>query len=95
MEETMANPNKTETTSQNSEKSTKVKAVQEKKEQKIRWTLARCRKVANRFNSEAEWAKGAPSSYKSAQAHGWTPEILGHLKNKKSGPSKTPVKKAA
>ena len=91
----MANLNKTETAPQSAEKSTKVKAVQEKKEQKIRWTLARCRKVANRFNSEAEWAKGAPSSYKSAQAHGWTQEIVGHLKSKKNGSSKAPVKKAA
>lgn len=91
----MANSNKPETAPQNSEKSTKVKAVQEKKEQKVRWTLARCRKVANRFGSEAEWAKGAPSSYKSAQSHGWTQEIVSHLKTKMSGAGKTPVKKAA
>lgn len=79
----------------NSEKETKVKAVQEKKEQKMRWTLARCRKVANRFKSEAEWAKGAPSSYKSAQAHGWTQDIVSHLMEKHGSAKKPSVKKAA
>jgi len=91
----MANPNKPEAAAKAPEKETKVKAVQEKKEQKIRWTLARCRKVANRFMSEADWAKGAPSSYKSAQAHGWTSEIVSHLKSKNGASKKAPVKKAA
>lgn len=91
----MANPNKPEVASSESDKSTKVKAVQEKKETKLRWTLARCRKVANRFNSESEWAKGAPSSYKSAQAHGWAQEIVSHLNGKQSASKKAPVKKAA
>jgi hypothetical protein len=35
------------------------------------WTLERCQKFARRFKSEAEWAAGSPSSYKSAQSHGW------------------------
>ncbi len=88
----MANPNKNEAAS-SSEKGTKVKAVQEKKEVKQSWTMARCRKQAKRFKNEAEWAKGAPSSYKSAMAHGWTKEIMASLKN--SGSEKASVKKAA
>ena len=35
------------------------------------WSLERCQKFARRFKSESEWAAGSPSSYKSAQAHGW------------------------
>jgi phage protein D len=46
---------------------------------KLRWTMARCRKVANRFRTEDEWRKGAPSSWKSATAHGWVAEIVRHL----------------
>jgi len=90
----MANTNKNETASNSAENGSKVKAVQPK-EEKRRWTMARCRKVANRFNSEAEWAKGAPSSYKSAQAHGWTQEIVSGFKSKKASETKAPVKKAA
>lgn len=53
-----------------------VSTVKKEKEKKAPWTLERCRKVANRFASEPEWKKGAPSSYKSAQANGWTETIL-------------------
>lgn len=90
----MANTNTKEEVSNSAGKEGKVKAVQPKEEKK-KWTLARCRKVANRFNSEAEWAKGAPSSYKSAQAHGWTQEIVSGMKSKGSAPAKSSVKKAA
>lgn len=90
----MANTTKNEAASSSAEKGGKVKAVQPKEEKK-RWTMARCRKVANRFNSEAEWAKGAPSSYKSAQAHGWTKEIVSGMKSKSSNSEKSSVKKAA
>ncbi|MFM8268958.1 MAG: hypothetical protein ACKN9V_02125 [Pseudomonadota bacterium] len=90
----MANTNKNEAASNSAEKGSKVKAVQPKEEKK-RWTMARCRKVANRFSSESEWAKGAPSSYKSAQAHGWTQEIVSGFKSKGSKPEKSAVKKAA
>jgi len=90
----MANTNKNETAAKSSEKEGKVSAVQPKEEKK-RWTLARCRKVANRFNSEADWAKGAPSSYKSAQAHGWTQEIVSGFQSKGTSSPKSTVKKAA
>jgi hypothetical protein len=45
--------------------------VAERRANKIKWTLARCKKFARRFHNEAEWQAGAPSSYKSAVAHGW------------------------
>lgn len=90
----MATNNKNELEAKSSQKEGKVTAVQPKEEKK-RWTISRCRKVANRFNSEAEWAKGAPSSYKSAQAHGWTQEIVNSLKSKSTSSPKTNVKKAA
>jgi len=41
-----------------------------------KWTLARCQKYARRFASESQWAAGAPSSYKSAAAHGWLDQCL-------------------
>lgn len=47
--------------------------------QKIQWTLARCQKYARRFKSEQEWKDGAPSSYKSAVAHGWVKDCVGHM----------------
>lgn len=74
------------------EKVEKVSAAP--KEQKQKWTMARCRKVANRFKNEMEWKKGAPSSYKAAVAHGWVSEISAHLKSR-SGSSDGPMKKAA
>jgi hypothetical protein len=48
-----------------------VHVHQTRVKKKSHWTLERCQKFARRFNSEAEWALGSPSSYKSAQAHGW------------------------
>lgn len=41
---------------------------------KTKWTLARCKRFARRFRSEQDWEAGAPSSYKSAVAHGWMKE---------------------
>lgn len=75
-------------------KEEKVEKVSSPKEQRLKWTMARCRKVANRFKNEAEWKKGAPSSYKAAEAHGWVSEIAAHLKGR-SGSSDKPMKKAA
>lgn len=49
-----------------------VHVHQARTKKKSIWTLERCQKFARRFASEAEWAAGSPSSYKSAQAHGWT-----------------------
>jgi len=74
------------------EKVEKVSAAP--KEQKMKWSMARCRKQANRFKNEMEWKKGAPSSYKAAMAHGWVSEISAHLKSK-SGNMDKPMKKAA
>ena len=48
-----------------------VHVHQTRQKKKSLWTLERCQKFARRFKSEAEWAAGSPSSYKSAQAHGW------------------------
>jgi hypothetical protein len=48
-----------------------VHAHQTRVKKKSLWTLERCQKFARRFKSESEWAAGSPSSYKSAQAHGW------------------------
>lgn len=42
---------------------------------KPKWTEARCRKLARRFASLEQWKFGAPSSYKSAEAHGWVKSI--------------------
>lgn len=44
-------------------------------EKKPKWTLQRCRKIARRFDSVKQWQFGAPSSFKSAQAHGWVDAI--------------------
>jgi len=48
-----------------------VHVHQSRAKKKSIWTLERCQKFARRFKSEADWAAGSPSSYKSAQAHGW------------------------
>ncbi len=42
---------------------------------KAKWTLQRCRKIARRFDTLKQWQFGAPSSFKSAQAHGWVETI--------------------
>lgn len=77
------------------EKKEKSKGSTSQKVQKLKWSLARCRKVANRFQSEADWAKGAPSSYKAAKCHGWASEIAEALGNRKSVTDVSPAKKAA
>lgn len=48
---------------------------------KSSWTLEKCKKFARRFKSETEWAQGSPSSYKSAQAHGWVAQCMGNTKS--------------
>lgn len=50
-----------------------------KKEKKSPWTVDRCFKAAKRFDSVEAWAKGAPSSYKAADAHGWVEKCSGHM----------------
>lgn len=47
-----------------------------KEKRKSRWTIEACKKAARRFDSRDAWAQGAPSSYKSAVAHGWEAECL-------------------
>ncbi len=47
-----------------------------KEKKKSRWSLETCKKAARRFDSRDAWAQGAPSSYKSACAHGWEAECL-------------------
>ncbi len=46
------------------------------RKEKRAWTIERCMTFARRFSSEAEWKNGAPSSYKSAGAHGWIAECV-------------------
>jgi len=77
------------------EKKEKSKVVAAQKVQKLKWSLARCKKVANRFQSESAWAKGAPSSYKSAKHHGWVTEIVKAMASPKSASQPSPTKKAA
>lgn len=77
------------------EKKEKSKGSAAQKVQKLKWSLARCRKVANRFESEAQWAKGAPSSYKAAKYHGWTSEIAQSMSDRKSESKMPATKKAA
>jgi hypothetical protein len=52
------------------------------KEKKSKWSLERCQKVAKRFESVAAWEAGAPSSYKSAAAHGWVEQCSSHMRSK-------------
>lgn len=58
-----------------------VKAAKVKKEKQA-WSIQRCKKAARRFSSEAEWKVGAPSSWKSATAHGWVAECVAQMKGK-------------
>lgn len=71
------------------------KVTRPAKAEKKKWDLARCRKIANRFKSELEWSVGAPSSYKSAKAHGWVEEILGQIASRRNAGTPTRTKKAA
>jgi hypothetical protein len=45
---------------------------------KSKWSLERCQKYAHRFQNEAAWQNGNPSSYKAAKAHGWVAQCMGH-----------------
>jgi hypothetical protein len=55
---------------------------------KSRWTLEACMKAARRFDVRAEWAEGAPSSYKAAVARGWVEQCAKHMTG-------TPARKTA
>lgn len=46
-----------------------------------RWTVDLCMKFAKRFESEAAWAEGAPSSYKAACARGYVADCTKHMKS--------------
>jgi hypothetical protein len=51
----------------------------EETHKKNAWSLERCTKAASRYTNADDWKKGAPSSYKAAQAHGWYNECCKHL----------------
>lgn len=42
------------------------------------WTLEACKKIAGRFESEAAWKAGSPSSFKAASSHKWVKACLEH-----------------
>jgi hypothetical protein len=50
------------------------------KEKNSKWSLERCQKVAKRFESVSAWQAGAPSAFKSAQAHGWVEQCSSHMR---------------
>ncbi len=52
------------------------------KEKKSKWSVERCQKVAQRFESVTAWEAGAPASFKSAAAHGWVEQCSGHMRSK-------------
>ena len=58
------------------EKSVDVVTSSQKKVEKLKWTLERCKKYARRFPNEAVWASCHSSSYKAAVAHGWKEACL-------------------
>lgn len=55
-----------------------------KKESKSPWTKERCFKASKRFDTVEAWAKGAPSSYKAASAHGWVEQCSAHMQGSRS-----------
>jgi len=52
------------------------------KEKNSKWSLERCQKAAKRFDSVTAWETGAPSSFKSATAHGWVEQCSAHMRSK-------------
>ncbi len=46
---------------------------------KSRWTVQTCLKAAKRFQTRAQWASNAPSSYKAASAKGWVEQCCKHM----------------
>ena len=68
-------------------------AKKEKKAKKV-WTLEKCLKAARRFLSQEEWARQAPSSFKSASSHRWLDQCCAHMHgNSNSSPTSQPRKK--
>jgi len=68
----------------------------EKRESK--WSLERCMKFAKRFDTVEQWAKGTPSCYKAAVAHGWDIQCIAAIKSKGKSQTKVtkqPLKKSA
>jgi len=51
----------------------------QKKREKEKWSLERCKKAASRFIEEGAWKAGAPSSYKAAVSHGWREQCVAHM----------------
>lgn len=70
---------KTDTAASGDKKGKTVKAVAEKKETKIVWTLERAKRFARRFPNEQVWAATHQASYKSATAHGWVSACVAEM----------------
>ena len=68
-------------------------AAAKREAKKSRWTPALCMKFARRFDSEGEWASGAPSSYKAAVARGFVADCTKHMKGTSKVAAKTAAKK--
>lgn len=60
----------------------KVKSGKRETKVESRWNLPLCLKFAKRFQTEVEWAQGAPSSYKAAMARGFMAECTKHMSGK-------------
>jgi hypothetical protein len=67
-------------------------AKMETKSSKVPWSEARCLSKAKRFDSVEAWAKGAPSSFKAANAHGWVDACTSHMSGKVVGIGKAKKK---
>jgi hypothetical protein len=81
--QTQAKPAAKEAKKETKNEVVKAQESQSKRIKKV-WTLEKCAKYARRFTSEAIWASGAPSSYKSAVAHGWKDQCLAEMEKAKS-----------
>lgn len=69
--------NKTEAKKDKKGGGAQTEALEAKREQnKRKWTVEACQKVARRYSNEMAWKMGAPSSYKSACARGWREECM-------------------
>lgn len=83
----------TEAKTEKPEKKSEAKSGRQelKTDKKPKWTLQRCQKFARRFGNEEQWRSGHPSSYKSANHHGWVADCLAVQGQK----THQPLKKAA
>lgn len=60
-----------------------------KAETKKAWSVEKCMKIARRFKDETSWREGAPSSYKSAMAHGWVAQCTSTMTGGKAPTRRT------